>query len=128
MKRNNDGLEVVALAADLSAKEGFFVDSTGAIVASATVAPDALILDGTGPGGVVTLAPCAGGVPGQVTVKLNGTPGSVVKGSMLALVNDGTVKLDPGTGARVLVAQAREPGTALERIRAVLITPVVFAS
>ena len=130
MKVNNDGLEAVAVAADLSAYEGYFVDSSQAVMASATAVPDALIIDaGIGAGSVVTLAPTVGGVPGVVTTKANATPGTINKGTNLALCSDGTVKADPGTGARVLVAQARESATAAERFKSVLISPpIVFGS
>lgn len=129
MKVKNDNLEVITAASDQRDKSGYFVASTGVIVSSATAAPDALILDGGNTGESTTVMPCAGGGSGIVTVKLNGTPGTVNKGTKLALVNDGTVKADPGTGARVIVAEARESGAADERINAVLISPpVVYAS
>lgn len=129
MKVKDDNLEVIVAASDQRTKEGFFVNSSGVIVSSATAAPDALIIDGGNTGEPTTVMPCAGGGHGVPTVKLNGTPGTVNKGTKLALVNDGTVKADPGTGARVIVAEARESGAADERIKAVLISPpVVYAS
>jgi hypothetical protein len=129
MKVKDDNLEVITAASDQRDKEGYFVATTGVIVSSATAAPDAVILDGGNTGETTTLMPCAGGGSGLVKVKLNATPGSVVKGSKLVLVDDGTVKLDPGEGGRVIVAEAREPGTANERITAILVSPpIVFGS
>lgn len=125
MKKKDDNLEVITAASDQRDAEGRFVDAAGVVVASATVAPDALIIDGADTGGSTTVMPCAGGGHGQVTVKLGAVPGAVVKGSRLILNNDGSVKLDSGAGARVLVAEAREPGAAGERIVAVLISPPI---
>jgi len=128
MKIKSDSLAVITAATDQRTKEGFFVDAAGVIMASATAVPDGLITDGGDTGGITTLVPCAGGTPGIFGVKLSGTPGSVVKGSRLVLVNDGTAKIDPATGARVQVAEAREAGTAGEIIQAVLINPPVVLS
>lgn len=121
-------LQGITAPADQRAKEGHFTDAAGAVVSSATAAPHGLIVDGGDTGGLTTIAPCAGGAPGSFSVKLSAVPGSVVKGSRLVLVNDGTAKLDPGTGARVMVAEAQEAGAAGELIEAVLISPPIVLS
>lgn len=129
MKVKDDNLEVITAASDQRDKEGYFVTSSGVVVSSATAAPDGIIIDGGNTGNVTTIMPCAGGGAGIVTVKLSGTPGSVAKGTKLVLVNDGTAKADPASGARVIVAEAREAGAADERIRAVLVSPpIVYGS
>ena len=125
MQTKLDTFEVITAASDQRDKEGYFVAATGVIVTSATAVPDAVIIDGGNTGETTTVMPCAGGDAGVITVKLSAAPGAVVKGSRLVLVNDGTVKLDPAAGARVQVAEARESGTAGERIRAVLISPPI---
>lgn len=118
-------------AADLSAKKGYFVkngaDSTSvALVTGATDASVGVIVAGLPAGGHNGIA--VPGVEGAVKVRLNETPGTVDTFTYLALCADGTVKADPGTGARRLVAQALEPGVAGENIIARLIEPQVFAS
>lgn len=120
--------------ADHSDKDGYFVSlnqDTGkvSIVAGATAAPHGVILDGAEAGDSDSIALSAGGLPGTVEVKLSANPGTVKRGTLLALdaATLGTVKADPATGARVLVAQALEAGTAGELIEAVLLYPQVIA-
>ncbi len=117
-------------AADHTGKEGYFVDlSSGkaAISETATVAPFGVIVEGQPTTGKDSVA--LPGVTGSVMVKITGTtPGSIVKGSYLVLAaEDGTVKLDPGSAARVVVAQALEAGAANELIEARLVEPRVFS-
>lgn len=121
-------------ATDHTGLDGHFVaidGATGAVAlpANATTAPYGLIVDGGLPGENDTVAVCRGGVAGTVRVKLSGNPGTVNPGTILALdaTAPGKSKADPGTGARVLVAQSLEIGTADELVEAVLINPEVIA-
>lgn len=88
-------------------------------------APYGVILEGGNTGETTTIALCAGGHAGTVKVKMSGSPGSVVKGSNLELVNDGTAKIATATSTRVLLAQAMEAGAANELIEAVLFRPAI---
>lgn len=113
-------------AADLTDKEGFFVEiSAGkiSIANAATDVPLGVIAKGTTAGGHNAVA-----MAGQITrVKCNSTAGTIVEGTYLTLASDGTVVADPGTGARVQVARAVEPGANNALIEALVINPVVIA-
>lgn len=64
-----------------------------------------------------------------VQVKLHSTAGSVVKGSLLCLHTDGSFKLDPATGQRMVCAVAEEAkGVDSELLSASLISPLYYAS
>lgn len=113
-------------AADLSTKKGYFVkkgasDNVVAAVAAVTDIPVGVIVQGEPVGGHNAVA--LPGVPGLVWVKVGGTPGTIVQGTKLQIKNDGSVIADAGTGARVIVAEAFEAGTADELIRARLLEP-----
>ena len=114
-------------AADLSTKAGYFVEaSSGAVsvVNATTDNPLGVIVDGVPAGGANAI-----GLPGIIAkAKLDGTPGTVALGTYLVVTATGTVKADPGTGARVVVARALESGSADELITAQVIVPVVYAS
>jgi hypothetical protein len=125
MQIKTSSLRAIVAPADQRTKEGYYVDAAGAIVASAVAAPHGLIVDGGNTGEVTTIAPCAGGAPGTFSAKLAAVPGNVVKGSRLVLVNDGTVKLDPGEGDRVIVAEACEAGAANELVEVIPICPPI---
>ena len=126
-------LIVFTAAVDLTGKEGYFVktdtDPTQVTTVSSATADVPL--------GVVSSEAVAGAsagiligdaFAGTTRVKLSATPGSVVNGAYGVLTADGSVKLDPGTGARVRVCRFLESGAANERVEAVLISPVVYAS
>jgi hypothetical protein len=113
-------------SADHTGKEGYFVDLTdgeAVISTTATVAPFGVIIEGGTTAGKSSIA--LPGVSGSVPVKITGTsPGTIAKGTKLILAaEDGTVKADPGTGARVIVAEAQESGVANEIIEARLLEP-----
>lgn len=115
--------------ADQSASEGYFVEASGngvAVCNAATDIPLGVILDGEPISGRSSIA-IAGGFPGTCHVKLGATPGAVVRGAFGTLNADGTVRADPGTGARVRVCRFLEAGTADELVEAVLINPVALA-
>jgi len=118
-------------AADHTGKEGYFVELSGgeaAICDSAADVPFGLILTGAPVTGHDAVAVAAGGFTGTVKVKVTGTtPGTIVAGTKLTLVAGGTVKADAGSGARVQVAQALEPGAADELIEAVIFPPVALS-
>lgn len=121
---------ILALApiTDHSGKEGHFVEPSGAgveVVNSATDIPLGVILDGEVVGGRDSVA-IPGGFPGTCHVKLGSNPGAVVRGAYGVLNDDGTVKLDPGEGARVRVCRFLESGAADELVEAVLIDPVAI--
>jgi len=111
-------------------KEGYFVElSSGkaAIVNAATDVPFGVILKGEGTDGQDSIA-IPHGFSGTVEVKLDGTPGTVVVGTVLTVTATGTVKADPGSGDRVQVAVALQAGAADELIEAALIKPVSIAA
>lgn len=113
--------------ADHTGKEGYAVSAAGALMASATAVPYAVIVEGQPTTGKDTVAPFAGGVAGVIKVKLHTTPGTVNRGTRLISHTDGTFKADGGSGARVQCAEAQETGAAGELIEAVLITPLVLS-
>jgi hypothetical protein len=114
-------------AADQTNKEGYLVDvdaSGNATLIDATAdLPFGVILEGAPVTGKSSVALAAGGFRGTVRVKLGAAPGTVKAGTLLQTNNDGTVRADAGTGARVLVGQALEAGAANELIEAVLYKP-----
>ena len=107
-------------------KEGYgVVMSSGkaAICTSASVHPYGVILNGEATTGKSSVM-CFTGNPAPVRVKLDGTPGTVVQGTLLAITATGTFIADATSGARVLCAQAQESGAADELISATLFKPV----
>lgn len=127
---NNSAIVPLTPTTDQSAKEGYFVKRVGktaVLVSAATDIPFGVLVDSEETTGTSSVA--IGGVfQGIVTVKLGAVPGNVVATSLLQLNADATVKLDTGTGARVLVAMALESGTADELIQAVLIKPLAIGN
>ena len=120
---------IVALApvADHSAKEGYFVSLTAGetvVLTSATaVVPFGVILDGEDTDGQDSIGVC-GGAFGSALVKLSGT---VAVGDSLQLHTDGSVVVDAGSGARIVVAKALQAGNSGELIEAVILTPVQYS-
>lgn len=113
-------------AADFTGLDGYFVESAaGADTVSnaATDIPLGVITEGLTVGSSIATPAFSG----TVKVKLHSTAGAVVRGSYLVLHTDGTVKLDPGSGARVRVARALEAGANSELIEAYLIEPTALA-
>lgn len=107
--------------------EGKFVDAAGAVLAAGTAAGYGLVVRSDDPDGYSTVA--LHGYPGVVEIKLHSTAGTVNKGTLLALHTDGTAKADPGTGARVVCAQALEAGANSVLVKARLLsTPLIYAS
>jgi hypothetical protein len=109
-------------AADLTGKEGWFVEGT---LAAATIVN--AVTDN--PYGVITVGELAAGrssvalmgYAGTVKVKVDATPGTIVFGTQLKITATGTVTQYAGTGAAVVVAVALESGAANELIEAVLL-------
>jgi len=116
--------------ADHTGLEGYFIDIDGgesSLSDTVTVAPFGVILEGGKTNGKDSIA--TPGFGGTVKVKVTGTaPGAIVLGSGLKLAaEDGTVKLDGGTGGGVRVAIALEAGAANELIEARLVEPQVLS-
>lgn len=115
-----------AHSADFTGLEGYFVESAAGadtISNAATDIPLGVITEGL-PSKSSIATPNFGGT---VKVKLHSVPGTVVRGTFLVLHTDGTVKADPGSGARVRVARALEAGAASELIEAYLLEPATLA-
>lgn len=111
--------------ADLTGKDGYFVkNSSGsvALVSAVTDLPLGVVTSGDVAAGFTSVAlPNFGGT---VSVKLNGTPGTVVQGTDLYLKADGTVAVLPvAAGTYYKVAIALESGAANELIEARLVEP-----
>ena len=112
---------------DLTGFVGRFVVLTAgkaALVTSAAQRPFGLLLVDGKAGARVTVAAGSGGLAGTVRVKLAAAVAN--PGTDLQLTADGRVIPDSGSGARVIVAQAVEPGAIDELIEAVLIRPVTL--
>jgi hypothetical protein len=113
-------------AADFTGADGKFVESAAGadtISNAATDIPLGVITEGLPSGSSIATPAFAG----TVKVKLHSVPGTVVRGTYLVLHTDGTVKADPGTGARVRVARALEAGAASELIEAYLLEPTTLS-
>jgi len=119
---------ILTPTSDHTGKEGYFVDvdatEKAALIDATTDLPFGVILEGATTAGKSAIAAAAGGFKGTVRVKLGAAPGTVRAGVLLQTNNDGTVRADAGTGARVLTAQALESGAAGELIEAVLFKPI----
>lgn len=110
------------------APEGYAVDSAGAALSAGTARPYNYILDAEAPGGYRNAVPQ--NCPDEIELQLAASAGSISKGTLLQLHTDGTVKADTGTGARVVVAEAREAKAAdgqLIKVR-LLGTALLYAS
>lgn len=114
-------------SADFTGLDGYFVESASgadSIVNAATDIPLGVITEGL-PSKSSIATPA---FSGTVKVKVTGTsPGTIARGTYLTLKNDGTVQADAGTGSRVRVARALEPGAANELIEAYLIEPTALS-
>lgn len=112
--------------ADFSDKDGYFVKASGttiAAIAAVTDVPEGVITYGDKVGGQVSVT--RPDHQGTVGVKLNGTPGTVVRGTKLTMAADGSVRALPAAaGTYFYVAVAEEAGVANEIIEARLIEPV----
>ncbi len=131
MKVKTNAILAIPTAESHSANDGCFIkldDGKSKIVSAANAAPFGVILSGAPEGGNDSVAVCAGGYSGTLRVKLSKNPGNIDAGTLLVLdgTSLGTVKAAPASGARVVVAQALEWGTADELIEAVLVTPIVY--
>jgi len=106
-------------AADQTGKEGYAVKMVAGEAALSTAHNGnfGVILDGETTTGKSTIASMAG-ASGTVKVKLDGTPGTIIIGSMLMVASGGTWKLH--TGSNNVSAVAMEAGTATELIEAAL--------
>lgn len=115
------------LATPTPVAEGLWVTAAGALHTSTTAPGFAVVERSDDPAGFSTVV--LPGYDGEVQLKLNSSAGSVVVGSLLMLAANGTVKLDAGTGARVVVAQALETGANNALIRCRLLSnPTVATS
>ncbi|MCZ7593112.1 MAG: hypothetical protein M5U15_13685 [Kiritimatiellae bacterium] len=126
MEKRDKAVVVIEPAADHREKEGFFVLASGALPSDAAGIPLGVIVQGENTDGRDTVA--TAGFGGTVTVKLSASPGAVSLGTYLVL--DGTTlgaaKADLGSGNRVRVARALEPGVAGELIEAYLVEPTAL--
>jgi|GEM_PF-6366165 len=93
-----------------TAAPGLAVDAAGAALTSATAIPFYFVADDNCPDGCRNVV--RPGFSGVVEARLHSTAGTIVKGSNLILHTDGTLKIDPATGARLVVAVAQEAKTA----------------
>jgi hypothetical protein len=110
---------------DQRGKEGYAVkvaSGKAALLTAATDMPIGVILDGENTDGKSSVAVCDA-QSGTARVKLDGTPGTVVLGTYLAVTATGTFKADPGSGNRVVCARALETGSANELIEAAIFKP-----
>jgi hypothetical protein len=110
---------------DQTLKEGYGVVASAGKAALCTGVQDevfGVIMDGGPTTGKSAVAVAGSGL--VVHAKLDGTPGTVVAGSYLAITATGTFKLDPATGNRIRCARAIEAGSANELIKAVLVATV----
>lgn len=109
-------------------KEGYLVKlSSGkaALNDSATAAAYGVILDGEPTTGRSSIGVLGGNIG---SVRMKNTLSAVNKGQRAIQVNDGTVTLDPATGARVVVGIFAENGAIGELVEVYPITPIVYAS
>ena len=111
---------------DSTVAEGVFVDAAGAAHASATTRPFGVVVTSDFPAGWCTVA--LPGDPEEVQLKCHSTVGTVVKGTRLVMHTNGTVKADPGTGARVIVAEALESAVNSQLVIARLLSNFEIAS
>lgn len=91
--------------------------------------PFGILLLGAKHPGRVMVAVAAGGLAGTVRVKL--AQPVTAPGTLLKLVDTaGLIAFgpDPGTGTRIIMAQALETGAAGELIEAVIFKPVTYAA
>lgn len=111
---------------DHTGMEGYFVVFSNGNASLSTSATDEVI--GVIVDGDITTAKSSvavnGAFSGIVKVKLQS---SVNQGDYLVLFTDGSVKTDPGTGARRRVARALESGNAAELINAALMPPLALS-
>jgi hypothetical protein len=119
-------LAIIAMTptADHSAKKGFLVvNSSGsaALNASATVAALGVILDGETTTGKDSIG-LLGGNLGTVKLKAGG---NITLFAKLQQKNDGTVVVDAGSGARVLVGLALEAAATDEIFEAMVFYPII---
>ncbi|HYE29792.1 MAG TPA: hypothetical protein VEH27_00045 [Methylomirabilota bacterium] len=110
---------------DHTGKEGYAVKVSSGKAALVTGTTDdvfGVILDGEATTGSSSIALVSGGLPGTVSVKLDGTPGTVNIGTNLTITATGTFKAAT-TGAKQC-ARAVQSGAANELIEAVLYHPI----
>lgn len=124
MSRFTKDVAVLALvaAADHSAKRGFLVKlSSGqaALNDSASVPAFGVILDGEKAGGMDSVG-VLGGNLGTVKLKAGG---AITQGSKLQQKSDGTVVVDDGATARVIVGEALEDAADTELFEAITCFP-----
>jgi hypothetical protein len=116
-----NGLVAFIAASDQTGKDGYFVDSAGVIITDAFAIPYGVITDGGAEGALTTVALCAGGYAGSLTVKIAAATATISKGTRLQLTSNGTVRANIGTGT--IVAVAIQAGVADELVEGVLIEP-----
>ncbi len=119
-------LAIVAMTptADHTALKGYLVANSGgnaAVNTSTTVPALGVILDGEPTTGKDAIA-LLGGNHGTVKLKAGGAITAFAK---LQQKNDGTVIVDAGTGARVIVGLALEAAALNEIFEAMVIFPVI---
>ncbi len=122
-------LAIIAMTptADHSTNKGYLVKNSSGSAAlndSATAAALGVILDGEPTTGKDSIA-LLGGNLGTVKLKAGGT---ITAFSLLAQKNDGTVIVDAGTGARVVMGRALEAAVSTEIFEAMVFFPVVYAA
>ncbi|MDB6131997.1 MAG: hypothetical protein JWM59_240 [Verrucomicrobiales bacterium] len=109
------------------APEGILVDAAGVAVASASALPYGAVIRSDDPDGLSTVA--LPGYDGIIELKCHTAAGAITKGTLLVSHGNGTVKADPGTGARVIVGRAVEVGANSALLKAILFSaPILYAS
>ena len=111
IKRSN-ALVSITPPADMTGREGHFVDATGALAASDS-APFGVITEVLPNGGDISVAVCAGGFAGTVTVKLEE---GAQQGELLGIGSEGRATV----AASAFTAQLLEDGQAGELCEAVI--------
>ena len=125
-----DAIVPISTPVNLTGLEGYFYKrdaSNNAIaITSATDVPDGVILDAGNSFSTEISAAIAGGAHNPMRIKLGAAVTDLRKA--LVLRADGTAGPDTGAGARVVVAKPIETGAVGEKIAAVLLAPVSYAS
>jgi hypothetical protein len=133
---NEDQTALLGYAVTISAQttDGSKLPTFTTAAAAITTKPIGIITDGgyatgTGTSRVTTIATCSSGAKARLKAD-TGTPGTIVAGSeiVMSAATAGTVKLDPGSGARYTFAVALESASAGDLFLALLHTPMYFAS
>jgi hypothetical protein len=114
----NNALLAFTAASDQTGKEGYLVDASGVVMASASAIPFGVIADG-GLSGENTTVACLAGFAGIVSLKVGATTGTITAGTLLQQNADGTVRANIGTGR--IVGISTQAAVATELVEATLV-------